>query len=203
MRFPRSSGILLHPTSLPGRYGIGDLGAEARRFADFLHAAGQSIWQVLPVNPTGYGDSPYQSFSAFAGNPLLISLDELRERGYLTDEALATPPSFPDDTVAFERVIPYRLGLLRKAAQSFFSSASADERDLYRRICASNWFSLDQSALFIAAKEQHNLVTWTDWDSALARREPQAVESWRERLLEQIDAQRYCHFEFNCQWCAL
>src|SRR5512140_1780207 len=110
MPFPRSAGILLHPTSLPGRYGIGDLGDEARRFADFLRDAGQTIWQVLPINPTGYGDSPYQSFSAFAGNPLLISLDELRERGYLAEADLASAPPFPDHEVDFARVIPFRLG---------------------------------------------------------------------------------------------
>src|SRR5271165_1530269 len=101
MRFPRSSGILLHPTSLPGPYGVGDLGPEAHRFADFLRDAGQQIWQVLPLGPTGYGDSPYQCFSAFAGNPLLLSLDKLVERGYLTPRDVENRPQFPSDTVDF------------------------------------------------------------------------------------------------------
>src|SRR3954462_8800206 len=131
MSFPRSSGILLHPTSLPGRYGSGDLGSEARRFADFLQAAGQSIWQVLPINPTGYGDSPYQSFSAFAGNPLLISIEDLVDRGYLAQEDFKGAPNFPDEKVDFERVIPFRLGLLRKAAERFSASTTNDERDMY------------------------------------------------------------------------
>jgi 4-alpha-glucanotransferase len=203
MRFPRCTGILLHPTSLPGRYGIGDLGAEARRFADFLDAAGQTIWQVLPVNPTGYGDSPYQSFSAFAGNPLLISLEELRERGYLAATDFDNPPAFPEATVDFARVIPYRLGLLRKAAERFFNSASADDRELYDRFCQSNAPWLDDFALFMAAKNAHDLVTWTEWDPALARREPAALASWRERLASDVAAQRYWQFEFHRQWCAL
>lgn len=203
MRFPRSSGILLHPTSLPGRYGVGDLGAEARAFVDFLQSAGQKIWQVLPMNPTGYGDSPYQSFSAFAGNPLLISMEELRGQGYLAEPELANPPLFPDDTVDFERVIPYRFGLLRKAAQRFFSAPSGDDRELYDHFCRSNASWLDDFALFMAAKEKHNLVSWTEWDPALARRDPQSMQSWRERLRDEIDAQRYWQFEFNRQWCAL
>ena len=105
MTFPRSSGILLHPTSLPGRFGIGDLGPEAYGFVDFLAAAGQKIWQVLPLGPTGFGDSPYQLFSAFAGNPLLISLDQLAEEGLLTPEELAAAPEFPADEVDYGRVI--------------------------------------------------------------------------------------------------
>src|SRR5262252_1073284 len=99
MNFPRSSGILLHPTSLPGPYGIGELGPEAHRFAEFLHDAGQTVWQVLPLGPTGYGDSPYQCFSAFAGNPLLLSLDRLVELGYLTASDLENRPIFPNDHV--------------------------------------------------------------------------------------------------------
>src|SRR3974377_659135 len=105
MSFPRSSGVLLHPTSLPGPYGIGGLGSEAHRFADFLRDAGQTIWQVLPLGPTGYGDSPYQCFSAFAGNPLLLSLATLVERGYLSKHDLENCPLFPRDGVDFGRLI--------------------------------------------------------------------------------------------------
>jgi 4-alpha-glucanotransferase len=203
MPFPRSSGILLHPTSLPGRFGIGDLGEEARHFADFLHAAGQSIWQVLPVNPTGYGDSPYQSFSAFAGNPLLISLEELRLRGYLTDSDFAHAPAFPAVEVDFARVIPFRLELLVAAAGRFSSSAVPDDRALYDNFIASNAYWLDDFALFMAAKSAHNLVAWTEWDPALAQREPGAMDAWRQRLASQINAQKYWQFEFHRQWCAL
>src|SRR5579863_3062204 len=107
MKFPRSSGILLHPTSLPGSFGVGDLGPESYRFADFLSEAGLHIWQVLPLAPTGYGESPYQSLSSFAGNPLLISLEKLMERGYLLAQDLDHAPVFPEGTVDFAAVIPY------------------------------------------------------------------------------------------------
>src|SRR3984885_12193460 len=116
MKFPRSSGILLHPTSLASRHGIGDLGSEARRFVDFLADAGQTLWQVLPLGPTGYGESPYQCFSAWAGNPMLISLDGLVERGWLDASALENAPDFPAAEVDFERVIPWKTALLQSAA---------------------------------------------------------------------------------------
>ncbi len=115
MSFPRSSGILLHPTSLPGPYGIGELGAEAHAFADFLRDAGQKIWQVLPLGPTGYGDSPYQCFSAFAGNPLLLSVEKLAERGYLNARDLGERPQFGDGDVDFGAVINWKMPLLRRA----------------------------------------------------------------------------------------
>src|SRR5580704_16914754 len=112
MHFPRSSGILLHPTSLPGAYGIGELGQEAHAFADFLRDSGQHIWQVLPLGPTGYGDSPYQCFSAFAGNPLLISLERLVEQGLLPAASLSHAPSFSDGAADYGRVIPWKMDLL-------------------------------------------------------------------------------------------
>src|SRR5438067_1107528 len=108
MKHSRTSGILLYPTSFPGRWGIGDLGASAYAFVDFLAATGQKLWQVLPLGPTGYGDSPYQSFSAFAGNPLLISPDELRKEGLLANEDLANAPSFSDTHVDYGAVIPFK-----------------------------------------------------------------------------------------------
>src|ERR1700704_1036989 len=123
MRFPRSAGVLLHPTSLPGAYGIGELGPQALRFASYLHNAGIKIWQVLPLNPTGYGDSPYQSLSAFAGNPLLISLDTLVAEGFLDQNMLGSLPNFPADRVDFSMVIPWKFALLRKAASNFFATA--------------------------------------------------------------------------------
>src|SRR3569833_3224226 len=133
MSFPRSSGLLLHPTSLPGPYGIGDLGPEAYKFADFLHGAGQKIWQVLPLIPTGYGDSPYQCFSAFAGNPLLLSLDVLVERGYLSQRDLDYRPLFPSDHVDFSRVIDWKLPLLSKAYDGCASSGA--ESAAYEGFC--------------------------------------------------------------------
>src|SRR5277367_2345814 len=119
MKFTRTSGILLHPTSLPGPFGTGDFGPAAFRFADFLAAAGQKLWQVLPLVPTGYGESPYASLSSFAGNPLLINPEKLVEHGYLGASDIADPPSFSPDHCDFERAIPYRYKLLNRAFTQF------------------------------------------------------------------------------------
>ena len=191
MRFPRSSGILLHPTSLPGRYGIGDLGVEARRFVDFLAEAGQTLWQVLPLGPTGYGDSPYQCLSAWAGNPLLISLEGLVERGWLDASALEKAPDFPQDKVDFERLVPWKTGLLQKAAERATG---------FEDFCESNRHWLDDFALFVAVKRQHNEVTWTQWEAGVRDRHPEALNKWRQRLAGPIAAQKFLQFVFFEQW---
>ena len=199
MRFPRSSGILLHPTSLPGPYGIGELGTEAYRFADFLGDSGQHIWQVLPLGPTGYGDSPYQCFSAFAGNPLLISLDVLQKWGYLSTDDLNQRPHFPDDKVDFGAVISWKFPLLRKAFQAFQRSSFA-VRGAFDAFCRVNSAWLDEFALFIALKEVHNNVMWTLWERELALREPQAIERARNHLHVEIECNKFIQFEFARQW---
>src|SRR3954447_1246790 len=127
VKFPRCSGILLHLSSLPGGFGIGDLGPSAYEFADFLFDSGQQLWQVLPLNPTGYGDSPYQCFSAFAGNPMFISIDRLRGQGLLKLTDLASSPRFPDDFVDYGPVIQFKMATLRRAAQVFFADSSQAE----------------------------------------------------------------------------
>src|SRR5689334_21429863 len=160
MRFSRSSGILLHPTSLPGGHGIGDFGPAAYCFIDFLQAAGQKLWQVLPLNPTGYADSPFQAFSGNAGNPLLISLDDLVGRGVLAESDLASRPPFPEDHVDFGAVIRFKLPLLRRAAENFFRSAADSEREKYVAFLQQNRAWLDDFALFSAVKEAHDLVAW-------------------------------------------
>jgi len=116
MSFPRSAGILFHPTSLPGPYGVGDFGPEAYRFVEFLHSAGQKLWQVLPLNPTGYGDSPFQCFSASAGNPMLISLERLVEQGLFKRNDLNGAPKFPLETVDYEAATRFKMPLLKQAA---------------------------------------------------------------------------------------
>ncbi len=205
MTFPRSSGILLHPTSLPGRFGIGDLGPEAYGFVDFLAAAGQKIWQVLPLGPTGYGDSPYQLFSAFAGNPFLISLDQLAEEGLLTGEELARAPEFPGDAVDYGRVIRFRLPLLR-AAYTRFQTGWKDRRELddfadFRRSCES-W--LGDYALFMAVKAAHGgEAVWSRWEPDIAARKPAALEEWRARLAEEIEALEFAQYMFARQWRSL
>jgi 4-alpha-glucanotransferase len=202
MKFPRSSGILLHPTSLPGPYGIGDLGGEAYRFADFLQAAGMKIWQVLPLNPTGYGDSPYQSFSAFAGNPLLLSLDELAKQGLLGEEDLQRASSNEVGDIDFGAVIPRKFCALRKAAASFYESSGSSNLQ-FQEFENTNSTWLDDYALFMAAKDAHDLIIWTKWDADLAARKPEALNQWRKRLASEIAAYKFWQFEFFRQWHSL
>ena len=202
MNFPRSSGILLHPTSLPGAYGIGELGAEAHAFADFLRDAGQRIWQVLPLGPTGYGDSPYQCFSAFAGNPLLISIDRLAERGYLDACDLANRPEFPANNVDFGAVIAWKLPLLRKAFGAFRQYGTRD-RGEFEAFCLRHSSWLDEFALFMALKDAHELLSWTEWEPQLALREPAALERARNQLRNDIECNKFIQFVFERQWCEL
>jgi 4-alpha-glucanotransferase len=200
MIFPRSSGILLHPTSLPGPYGIGELGAEAHEFADFLRDSGQRIWQVLPLGPTGYGDSPYQCFSAFAGNPLLISMDRLVENGWLNARDIAERPDFASDDVDYGAVIAWKLPLLRKAYASFIGGADRTEFDAF---CQRHSSWLDEYALFMALKDVHQLASWDEWARELALREPAALERARRELCDTIECNKFIQFEFERQWCDL
>jgi 4-alpha-glucanotransferase len=200
MKFPRAAGILLHPTSLHGPYGIGELGPCAFEFIDFLSAAGQKLWQVLPLNPTGYGDSPYQCFSAFAGNPLLISLDLLADEGVLTRAQIVPPSDFDDSLVNFGAVIPWKFQRLREAAHSFFNDAAAALRAEFDEFRASQSSWLPDFALFMAAKDAHGGVMWTEWDPALAARKPAALAAWRTRLADEIANHEYWQFEFSRQW---
>jgi len=193
--------MLLHPTSLPGPYGVGELGPEAHRFADALRDAGQKIWQVLPLGPTGYGDSPYQCFSAFAGNPLLISLDVLVERGYLKQSDLQDRPMLPADHVDFQRVIEWKMPLLSKAYEGFVSSGA--ERDAYDEFCKKHASWLDEFALFMALKQKHKLVMWTQWEPKYALRNSAALDEARRELHEEIERQKFIQFEFDRQWCDL
>jgi 4-alpha-glucanotransferase len=200
VRFPRSSGILLHITSLPSRFGIGDLGTSAFEFADFLNDAGQKIWQVLPLNPTGYGDSPYQCFSAFAGNPLLLGLDSFVDQGILQSSDLVNAPAFPEGTVDFGSVISFKFSVLRRAARNFFTSAAAPDRAAFDQFCKSCSSWLDDYALFMALKDEHGGIMFTKWDPAICRRDPDALRSWATKLAPEIQAYKYWQFEFFRQW---
>ena len=203
MPFPRSSGILLHPTSFPGRFGIGDLGQEAYRFLDFLADHGQTLWQVMPLGPTGYGDSPYATFSAFAGNPLLIALEPLIEAGYLTPEEAASAPPFPDGQVDYGAVIPFKLSLLKRAFHRFRDQAPPEERAAFHRFCQEEADWLDDFALFMALKEHHGGAIWSRWEPAVAARRPDALAHWSRRLEQEVLAHRYFQFLFFRQWGAL
>jgi 4-alpha-glucanotransferase len=200
VKFPRSSGILLHITSLPGRFGIGDLGPSAFEFADFLRDAGQKIWQVLPLNPTGYGDSPYQCFSAFAGNPLLISLERLADERVLQPSDFANAPTFPQTTVDFASVIAFKFSVLRRAARVFFADAARPDRAAFDQFCQNNSSWLNDYALFMALKDQHGGIIFTQWEPGIRRRDRDAIRSWSEKLAAEIEAYKYWQFEFFNQW---
>ena len=199
----RCSGVLLHPTSLPGKVGIGDLGREAYRFVDLLVGAKQGLWQVLPLGPTGYGDSPYASFSSHAGNPLLIDLEALVQAGDLMADELASAPVFPDERVDFGAVIPFKMGLLQVAARRFRASASADRRVAFEQFCVDKARWLDDYALFMALKGAHGGSMWNTWELDLVQRKPEALARWGEELVDPIYAFKYAQFQFYRQWAAL
>jgi 4-alpha-glucanotransferase len=203
MKFPRCSGILLHVTSLPSRFGIGDLGPSAYKFADFLCVAGQKIWQVLPLNPTGYGDSPYQCFSAFAGNPMLLSLDCLRDAGTLQAADLVEIPSFPETSVEYGAVIEFKSKILRRAAENFFAGASRADHSAFDNFCERNAAWLEDYALFMALKDEHGGQTWTLWDARFRRHDPEALREKVHELAPKLNAFKYWQFEFFRQWDAL
>src|SRR4028119_294646 len=176
MELKRSSGVLLPPTSLPGRYGVGDLGPEASRFVDFLSTSEQAMWQVLPLNPTGNENSPYQAYSAFAGNPLLISPECLVKEGLLPRSALLKAPQFPAGYVDYSAATQFKTGLLRKAYKRFKADAS------YEEFCAQQAGWLDDYALFMALKDSHKGAEWNEWEPELAMRRPRALKKAREEL---------------------
>jgi 4-alpha-glucanotransferase len=199
----RKSGLLLHPTSLPGRWGIGDLGATAYTFVDFLAKAGQQLWQVMPLGPTGYGDSPYQGFSAFAGNPLLISLDQLIKEGLLAPEDLTGLPAFSDQHVDYGAVIPFKLAALQKSFDRFKRMAMDEQREALATFRTDQRTWLADYALFAALKEQHGGANWNTWAPEIARREPAAVGEWGSRLSAQTEFHAYMQYLFFRQWANL
>jgi 4-alpha-glucanotransferase len=195
----RTSGILLHPTSLPGPYGIGDLGPGAYRFVDFLAAAGQGLWQMLPFGPTGYGDSPYQCLSAFAGNPLLISPELLLEDGWLDVTDLDPPVAVPD-RVDFGPVREWKSALLALAHRRFLERASPDDSAALAAFCRDQAHWLDGYALFAALKASQDLRPWTQWPAGLSRRDPQVLAEWALTQGEAIQLERFQQFVFARQW---
>ena len=200
MKFDRASGVLLHPTSLPGPYGIGEIGPEAYRFIDVLQATGQHLWQILPLGPTSFGDSPYQSPSTFAGNPLWISFDLLIQDKLLTKAQLKHFPAFPADKVDFGPVIAARFAVLKKVCASFGEKASPDMQAEFADFCARSADWLDDYALFSALKDAHGGVPWTQWEPELGRREPAALQAARERHAEDVRAVKIVQYLFDRQW---
>lgn len=203
MHFPRAAGILLHPTSLPSRFGIGDLGDSAYEFANILVESGQSLWQILPLGPTGYGDSPYQCFSAFAGNPLLINLEALQEHGDIDGADLDEAPMFPETHVDYGPVISFKYAVLNRAARNFRQRHPEERWADFEDFCSNNVHWLDDFALFMALKDAHGGAVWNTWEWELASRDSEALDEWRDRLSEPIFAHRYFQYCFFRQWEAL
>lgn len=196
----RGAGILMPISSLPSKYGIGTLGEEAYRFADWLCEAGQKYWQVLPVGPTSFGDSPYQSFSAFAGNPYFIDLDVLVKEGLLEEKSIAAISwSESDAKVDYSRMFIYRFEILKEA---FKKSAHRDKKE-YISFCADNSFWLDDYALFMALKEHFDNRSWTEWDEDIRSRRDDRVEYYKKKLADEIDFQRFVQYKFFEQWSRL
>ena len=203
MTFERSSGILLHPTSLPGRYGIGDLGDWAFRFVDYLVGIGQKVWQMLPLGPTSYGDSPYQTLSAFAGNPLMISFDRLVEEGWLTPEDVADVPQFPVNNVDFGSVIPYHMDMLARAYRNFEENAKPPQQLAFNEWIEQNKDWLNDFALFMALKAHHGGMPWVEWDEGEALRQPEAMLEAMQRHQDDVREYSWQQWMFFRQWLEL
>jgi 4-alpha-glucanotransferase len=203
MKFPRASGILLHPTSLPGEFGIGDLGQAAFAFVDFLAEAGQTYWQILPLGPTGYGDSPYQCFSAFAGNTLLISPEELLRDGLITEQDLVDRPDFAADRVDYGGVYNWKNSVLPRAYAGFHHVTSVDFRGKFETFCQEHGFWLDDYALYRAVKASQGQEAWYEWPPELKLRDPAAIERAGEELYAEIQAEKFYQFLFFRQWQAV
>lgn len=201
MRLPRAAGIVLHPTSLPGPDGIGSLGADAYRFVDLLEASGLKLWQILPLGPTGYGDSPYASHSAFAGNMMLIDLSLLEEAGWLTASELGGFTTSANQRVDFSKVVPAKMAVLRNAFARFRKDRSAQiEVD---RFALENRSWLDDYALFMALKDHHNLASWEHWEPDLRFRRATSLRRWAERLHDDIQFHVFVQAVFDRQWSLL
>ena len=200
MRFERSAGTLVHPTSFPSKYGIGDLGDGAYRFIDFLVETGQSIWQVLPLGPTGYGNSPYASYSAFAGNIFLISPDILLKKGLITEQE-ASEAEMPVSTqVNYEEAFNKKRNLLENAARRFYSDLSSEQEKVFEAFKKENAYWIDDFVLFMTCLENSDYKPWNKWDRELAKREQSAITALKKEHADTINFHYWTQFEFFNQW---
>ncbi len=196
----RASGILLHPTSLPGPDGIGDLGPEAYRWIDFLDRTGTQFWQVLPLGPTGYGDSPYQCFSAFAGNPYLISATMLLDQGLLTKADLFDRPDFPNERVNYGPVIDWKIKFLNRSYKHFKRGSNKSMIADFEIFQDQEAEWLESFGTFMALKQEHGNVAWSQWPETFRKRNPETLETFKEKFAEVIEFQKYMQFLFRHQW---
>ena len=200
MQFARSSGILLHPTSLPGAYGSGDLGSSAYQFVDWLVSAGQSLWQMLPLGPAGMANSPYMSLSAFAGNPLLIDLEDFVSHGLLAQQDLQALSVESNDRVNYDTATRYRMNLLRKAAQNFFEHGSEQDRSQFDAFCKEEKRWLDEYSLFQALNDCYGGRQWTEWEREYVHRKPVALKQAAEKWTAQVNYHKFMQWCFIRQW---
>ena len=199
MKYNRSAGILLHPTSLPGKYGIGELGSEAINFINFLTKSGQKLWQIFPLGPTGYGDSPYQSFSTFAGNPYLISFEKLLEEGLLSKTELDYMPASDPHKIDFGSIYQNKLKVLRVAYENMKKMGKSINNEC-ADFCEKNKDWLEDYSLFMSVKNYHNGIVWKDWEKEIAFRESGAIEKWKKKLSDEIGFHKFMQFKFATQW---
>ena len=196
----RQCGMLLPIASLPSKYGIGTFSKEAYDFVDMLQKAGQSLWQILPIGPTGYGDSPYQSFSTFAGNPYFIDLEQLIEKGFLTEEECDSCDwGNSSDEVEYDKIYNSRFKILKKAFKRYPVSDDSDLKDFYDK----NSYWLDDYALFMAIKDSKGGKCWSEWEESIRLRQPDAIAKYESRLSEDIEFYIFVQYIFNKQWMAL
>ncbi|NJK41699.1 MAG: 4-alpha-glucanotransferase [Acaryochloridaceae cyanobacterium SU_2_1] len=202
MPFPRASGLLLHPTSFPSPFGIGDFGQEAYNFVDFLAKTDQQLWQILPLGPTGFGNSPYMSYSAMAGNPLLISPELLQAQQLLQPEDLELGIGFRPETVAYDELSPVKLACLQRAYHNFKTGAFPELEQAFSHFCHSRHW-LEDYAFFMALKDAHRGSAWNTWPTEIAQRQATTLEQWRQKLSVTIDCHKFWQFQFFQQWSAL
>ena len=200
-RFDRASGVLLHITSLPSEFGVGDLGPDAYRFVDFLASTGQRMWQILPLGPTSYGDSPYSSYSAFAGNPLLISPRLLVREGLLTEDDVRPWANLCDPAVAdYGAARPCKSRLLEQAFGNFRQRPVCQLTDDFEAFCVEQRWWLDDFVLFASLMQHYGTGDWTRWEPGLVHRDPAVLRRWRSELARQIEYEQFVQFIFRRQW---
>ena len=199
--FERSSGILLHPTSLPGKYGIGSLGKEAYKFVDFLKKSNQKLWQIFPLGPTGYGDSPYQCFSSFAGNPYLIDFDLLIEQNLLTEEDLKDVNfGGNEEYIDYGAIYNQKYPLLRKAYENFKANGNKELKEKLETFKTENSSWLDDYSLYISLKNHFNGLPWNEWEDDIRTRKEDAINKYKAELANEIEYHNFIQFLFFTQW---
>ncbi len=194
----RQGGILLHPISLPGPFGIGDLGPELYHFIDFLHLHRQQLWQILPLGPTGYGNSPYQSFSSFAGNPLLISPVKLIDIGILTQDDISLPKF--TSNIDYSSVIDFKKNLLLQAFTNYSNKSFSSLREQFKGFLETHHYWLEDFTLYMSIKEAHDLQAWNSWEEPLKLRKTSALDTWKKNNQKEIDFHKFIQFLFFIQW---